>query len=603
MPTWRDEKILELANQLTYSPADKRREQLHAAVALLPDVDPAKTYPWDFVHFRITSFQLRGHSGHVVQGKVLRADLASLIEFLSDTLSIKVGEAAPPGDAVMEFDDVSRKFNVSSKTIQRWRKEGLVALRYLYPDGRRRLGFLESAVAGFAAANQERVNRSAAFKQLTDEERAQIIALARQYAAANQCCIKDLSRLVGQKLGRAPETIRYTIRRYDREHPETAVFPETEQADAPVQREEHPEAERKTEGLSLEGIARQYAEPARGTEPTALQERAQQVKRIAIEYVPNPLYEHPDAEEIVLTVLPAEAVAKAQATVTAGTNAKGTDVYMARMPRDLPAYLVDIFRQPVMPEEIERDAFRRMNYLKRKAARLQAALDPALATEGGVGPIETLLAQAAALKNMILQGNLRVAVHVARKHQRMDRPLMELVSDATIWVMRAIETYDFSRNTRFSTYASYAVMKNFARDRVEQLTRRDEHVLTGQEEVLNEARAPQGMPLEEQLDAAMLQSEVLSVIGDLPAKDRDLIIRHYGLEQGKPALSLSEIGDQMGITKARVRQLEARALDRLRRLMEVRRESIRNTVMTAAPAETVKRLEAAPEQAKPARVP
>ena len=169
MPAWRDEKLLELANQLTYSPADKRREQLSAAISLLPAVDAEKTYPWDFVHFRITSFQPRAHTDHVVPGKVLRADLASLIEFLSDTLSIKVEEAAEwagtgggaAGDRVMEFDDVSRKFNVSSKTIQRWRKEGLVALRYLYPDGRRRLGFLESAVAQFAALNKERVERSA----------------------------------------------------------------------------------------------------------------------------------------------------------------------------------------------------------------------------------------------------------------------------------------------------------------------------------------------------------------------------------------------------------------------------------------------------------
>jgi RNA polymerase sigma factor (sigma-70 family) len=258
-------------------------------------------------------------------------------------------------------------------------------------------------------------------------------------------------------------------------------------------------------------------------------------------------------------------------------NVKAGDVFMARMPGGLPAFLADIFRQPVMPHEIEIDAFRRMNYLKWKAARLQAALDVGKATEEELAAIETLLSQAAAVKNMILQGNLRVAVHVARKHQRADRPLMELVSDATMWVMRAIDAFDFARNTKFSTYAGYAVMKNFARDRVEQLTRRDGHVLTGQEEVLNAARAPAGMPLEEQLDTAMLGADLRSVIGDLPAKDRELIMRHYGLEHGKPALSLSEIGDQMGITKARVRQLEARALHRLRQLMEARRESIRRT--------------------------
>src|SRR6185436_18083744 len=104
MPTWRDDKILELANQLTYSPADKRREQLGSVVALATGIDPAKTYPWDFIHFRITSFQPRGHVDHTIAGKVLRADLATLAEFLSGTLSLTVEEVAARGDAVMEME-------------------------------------------------------------------------------------------------------------------------------------------------------------------------------------------------------------------------------------------------------------------------------------------------------------------------------------------------------------------------------------------------------------------------------------------------------------------------------------------------------------------
>jgi RNA polymerase primary sigma factor len=576
MPAWRDEKLLELANQLTYSPAEKRREQLNAAIDLLGSVDASKTYPWDFIHFRITSFQPRTHFDHVIAGKVLRADLSSLIEFLSDTLAITVEEAAAQGDTVMEFDEVSRKFNVSSKTIQRWRKQGLVALRYLHPDGRRRLGFLESAVASFAAANKERVDRSASFKQLTEEEKSLIIVLARRHAAQTQCCIRDISRLIGQKLGRAPETIRYTIRKHDREHPEAAIFAELPADGSSARRDEQKAPlESPGNGLLLERITENFGTTPTGAPVSAAQEQARQIKMRDIVYVPNPLFEHPDAENIVLKVLPEEAVAKAQATVASGTNPRSTDVYMARMPRDLPAFLADIFRQPVMPQEIETDAFRRMNYLKYQASRLQAALDPVHATEGDVASIETLLAQAAALKNMILQANLRVAVHVARKHQRADRPLMELVSDATMWVMRSIDLFDFTRHTRFSTYAGYAIMKNFARDRVEQLTRRDTNMLTGQEEVLNAVGDPRSDAVDEKVDAALLQSDLRSVIDELPAKDRELIARHYGLEHGKPPLSLAEIGDQMGITKSRVRQLEARALQRLRLLMDARQEKIR----------------------------
>jgi RNA polymerase sigma factor (sigma-70 family) len=223
-----------------------------------------------------------------------------------------------------------------------------------------------------------------------------------------------------------------------------------------------------------------------------------------------------------------------------------------------------------------------MNYLKYRAQKLQNALDVESATPTQVAEIETLLLQASEIKNLILQSNLRVAVHVARKHQRIGRALMELVSDATIWLMRAVEKYDFARPARFSTYASYAIMKNFARDRAEQLTRRDQHMVTGQEEILAALGSRDDSAVGDQIDAANLQSDLLSVIEELPDRERELLIHHYGLDQSKPALSLAEIGDKMGITKARVRQLEARALRQLRALLDSRREKLQRSAASPA---------------------
>jgi RNA polymerase sigma factor (sigma-70 family) len=382
-------------------------------------------------------------------------------------------------------------------------------------------------------------------------------------------------------VNRSPETVRYTIRRYDREHPEVAIFPERGAAEEAFRRLEQIVQLQKT-ATPGDPLAQQDGRTRTSMYRVVTQERAQKLKTAKIEFMPNPLFEHPEADNIILTLLPGTSLARAHATVSAGTNAKAADVYMARMPRDLPAFLQEIFRQPVMPQELEIDAFRRMNYLKFKAAKLQAALDSATATPTDLAEIETLLVQASEIKNTILQSNLRVAVHVARKHQRIDRPLMELVSDATIWLMRAIEKYDFARRggggmARFSTYASYAIMKNFARDRAEQLTRRDSRVLTGQEELLSTVGSREAEnAVVETIDAANLQSDLLSVIEELPARERELLTSHYGLDQTKPALSLAQIGDKMGITKARVRQLEARALRKLRLLLESRREKLRH---------------------------
>ena len=428
----------------------------------------------------------------------------------------------------------------------------------------------------FAAANKERVDRSANFKQISEEEKKKIIEAARFLAAHHRLSIKEVAGHIAHQLKRSPEAIRYTIRNYDLEHPEAAVFPD-------------PEVLPRKPASALPLFTPTESAPPPTSDPLAVpatsgettrREHARRLKSARVEFMHNPLFDHPDADSIILKVLPAEARARAQTTVAAGINAKATDVYLARIPRDLPAFLQDIFRQPLMPHEVETDAFRQMNYLNYRISRLQRSLDVETASAEQLTEIESLLAQSAALKNLIVQSNLRVAVHVARKHQRVDRPLMELVSDATIWLMRAADKFDFARaggggsGARFSTYASFALMKNFARDRVEQLTRRDSHLLTGQEEIINTLGDRETDAAGERIDAANLQTDLLTVIQELPPRERELLTHHYGLDQTKPALSLAQIGDKMGITKARVRQLEARALRKLRHLLESRREKL-----------------------------
>jgi RNA polymerase sigma factor (sigma-70 family) len=583
MATWRDDKILELASQLTYSNAEKRHEQLSAAIALVGSVDPAKTYPWDFIHFRITGFQPVTHSDHAVAGKILRTDLSTLIEFLSDTLSIDVADAVAPhsDDRVLTMEEVSAQFKVASKTIQRWRKTGLIALRYVYPDGRRRLGFLDSVIAEFASVNKDRVERSATFKQLSEEEKAKILTMARRFSGCTGATLKEISERIGRRIHRSTEAVRYALRRHDHDHPEAALFtPDGHPAPAPAA-DRAAIVDSFNTGTPVETLAARFRRTQASIARIIAQDRAATLKSTRIEYLHNPLFDHPEAETIILTVLPAEALAKAQASVAAGNNAKAADVYMARTPQDLPAFLQEVFRQPVIPQELEIDAFRRMNFLKFKAAALQSRLDTQNANPADVAAIDSLLTQAHDIKNLLVQSNLRVAVHVARKHQRPDRPLIELFSDATIWLMRSIDTFDFSRNTRFTTYAGYAIMKNFARNRAEQLTRRDRHLVTGQEEALDAVASPAAAHVSDTLDAAALQQELLTVMNQLPARERELITRHYGLGEQQNQWSLSEIGTHMGITKARVRQLEAKALRKLRHLLDTRRENLHDATLKA----------------------
>jgi DNA-directed RNA polymerase sigma subunit (sigma70/sigma32) len=66
----------------------------------------------------------------------------------------------------------------------------------------------------------------------------------------------------------------------------------------------------------------------------------------------------------------------------------------------------------------------------------------------------------------------------------------------------------------------------------------------------------------------LMQGRLIDALVKLPRRERDLLAAHYGLEAGQGPMSLSQIAQRMGITKARVRQLEVRALGRLRLMLE-----------------------------------
>jgi len=569
MAQWRDEKIAELARQLTYSPADKRRLQLSAAVDLATHLDPSSTYPWEFILFRITGFRPKEPIEHAITGVSLRADLSQFIEFLSDTLSLQAAEAASP---VLTLEEVVQRFGVSSKTIQRWRRQGLLAQRFIFAEGRKRLGFLAQDVARFADSNAEKVRKSATFSQLSDTEKARIIRYARWLAVRCHCSMTGLSRRIATHLERSAETIRYTIRKFDRDHPEVAVFPEVTDTIREADRQNI--VAHFDRGVSVTEMAGWYGRTRSSIYRVVNRHKAEQLKAQAIEYVPHELFGLPDAEMIMLQAMPAAALEKARQTVFTGV--KG-DPLVDREPRGLPTNLAAIFSQPMMPQELETDAFRRMNYFKFKAKKLQDRLVPAQATATDLGEIEELLAQARRLLNDLVQANLRVAVHVARKHQRVNgrEGLSELVSDAIVWLMRGAEKFDFARGVKFATYASYAIMKNFARYRDDGLAWRDSRLVTGQEATLaglrNREEVGLAESLAERLDSGVSGDRLRELIAELPERERLLVTARFGLNHSEEALSLSELGRRLNLTKTRVRQLETRALRKLRGRMEEKR--------------------------------
>src|SRR5262249_14679004 len=149
------------------------------------------------------------------------------------------------------------------------------------------------------------------------------------------------------------------------------------------------------------------------------------------------------------------------APMPAATRGAGSRV---KPPAGLPPYLASLYGDaPLLSREQEAHLFRKMNYLKYRAAKLREALDPARARTADLDEYERLQGEALAVKNQIIRANLRLVVSIAKKRVGTTNNFFELVSDGNMSLIRAVEKFDFARGFKFSTYASWAIMKNFAR--------------------------------------------------------------------------------------------------------------------------------------------
>ncbi|MEA3227278.1 MAG: MerR family transcriptional regulator, partial [Planctomycetota bacterium] len=134
--------LAQLLMQLRFTPEKKRRKQLDAAENLFAIVDTDKEYPFEFVFFRITGFNLKSSDrSELIEGDELLEDLRVFISKLGGKLARPVAEQS---EKIQTVRELAEAVGVSTKTIYRWRKRGLIPRKYIFPDGVRRLGFLRS---------------------------------------------------------------------------------------------------------------------------------------------------------------------------------------------------------------------------------------------------------------------------------------------------------------------------------------------------------------------------------------------------------------------------------------------------------------------------
>lgn len=530
MSRYNNHRLEELAQQLRLSNRQLRLQQIQAAERFLRTLDVQQTYSYGEVVYALTGYRTRLPSGSGIPGRAVLSDLAALIEDLSLSLRQTIQEAPEP---TFTSDQLAERFDVSLKTIGRWRRLGLVARRYVQPETRPILGFGQSGVDWFVEKHPELVAKGKKFTQMTPDERQQIVELARKlHAAVAELSITQLAKQVAQKVGRSVETIRYTLHRFDLEHPQEAIF-----AERPCDLEIRRQAEEVLHGLkcgeAMTTLAARLGVSTDEVTRLAHEERFRRLSEYDLSYLPSPEFKTPGAAVRLLAV-------------------------------ELP---VQQTGQLLTPAE-EREAFRQYNFRKHLLAQKIETMRTGDLNAATLAEAENDLAQIIALRNWIIQCNVRLVVRIARQHVGPGQDFADAVSEGNLALMRAVEGFDYSRNFRFCTYASWAIMRTLA-SHLPAEAMRNRKVIPVENDLLTLNPDLRALPPEYAADRAGIKVAVNDLLRQLSDREQAVLVEHFGLGSTQES-TLQEIGQRWGLSKERVRQIKQEALAKLRELVPQR---------------------------------
>lgn len=312
-----------------------------------------------------------------------------------------------------------------------------------------------------------------------------------------------------------------------------------------------PATARSTSASKLPTLSRREV-VARAARLAELRTRRETLFGRAIDFIPCLQFTKADAERLATDPPAAAAVPLKRTDATSPTGAGVTP------------YIACLYQTRLLAKEEEQFYFRRMNWLKHSANAARKRLDRRRASLRQIEQVEGLIAEAETVKAILITANLRLVVSIAKKFVDASWSFDELVSEGNLALMRSVEKFNFELGNRFSTYATYAIQRHFYRlsHRGRQLRKR---FVADDEAPKDRAAAVQAHDYCSSDQIAMLKNLFAGFLSELEPRERRIVVARFGFD-GKPPRTFRELGSQMGVCKERIRQIQGRAMEKLREL-------------------------------------
>ncbi|MBU0766428.1 sigma-70 family RNA polymerase sigma factor [Patescibacteria group bacterium] len=446
--------------------------------------------------------------------------------------------------------EIEQILNVSKRTIDRWRNlpenEDPLQSEMTIVDGREKVVSTREQIESFRRNHSDRVAYAANFRQYSYDEKASVIDHLRMIIAKGTSLATSI-KSAAEMSGMSIKTVRTILKQHNKAHPEDAILINTSN-DRKIYDEY-------IDGTSSRDLAKKYKRSSYEIYRTIRREGHKHCSELqgAIDYMPNECFDEKDAEKEILGPQPPPSTSKLPKPLPA-----------------LPSYLASLYKTPLLTREEEQYLFRRMNFQLHKAAKIlnivnSQETDPSKIRIADFLEFEQCLRDAESVRNRIWKANLRLVVSIAKRHANPDN-FLELISDGNFSLFRAVCKFDYGRGNKFSIYASWAIMKNFSRSipaghrQMARFTTGCEHL-----EDIEDKRASDLTELEDDREQQDREVTVDELLGTLDDREREIIVRLFGLHQEKGGQTLKEIGAILGVTKERTRQIKCIAISKLKR--------------------------------------